>query len=470
MAQLDEDTICAIATPPGRGGIGIVRISGPDTESLVRKICGFVPQPRTAEFSRFTNKNSAVLDEGIVILFPAPNSFTGETVAEFQGHGGMQVLNSLLRLLIDHGARLARPGEFSERAFLNGKVDLLQAEAIADLIDASSEQAARGAIQTLQGVFSARIDELNEQITRIRVNVEAAIDFSDEDIDIMGDQKVAASVDEARHTLTSIFAQAKQGALLKEGLNIVIAGEPNAGKSSLLNALAGVDTAIVTDIPGTTRDLLKEQLHIDGLPLHITDTAGLRLSEDPVEQEGVRRARKAIADADKILLVIDSTEIDSPAANINERLNRILESLLLDEQDHQQLLHRLCLVLNKIDLLADSAPGGSSTCYQDLDLPVFNISAMFGAGLDSLREHLKTSSGFNAASEGAFIARERHLIALGFAQECLNKVASGISERSPLELVAEDLRLAQQHLGGITGQFSSDDLLGEIFSSFCIGK
>ncbi len=474
MAQLDDDTICAIATPTGRGGIGIVRISGPQTESLIEKLCGFVPDPRVATVSNIVDQNGTVLDEGIVILFVAPNSFTGETVAELQGHGSRQVLHSVLKQLLAYGARLARPGEFSERAFLNGKIDLLQAEAIADLVDASSEQAARSAMQTLQGVFSAHIHELNEKITRIRVNVEAAIDFSDEDIDVMADQQVAAKLNEAQQTLEKIFQQARQGALLKDGLNIVIAGEPNAGKSSLMNALAGIDTAIVTDIPGTTRDLLREQLTIDGLPLHITDTAGLRSSDDPVEQEGVRRAREAVNQADKILLVVDVTEVpgdlEDSDKQVTEHLRRITDALLLPDQNRQQLLHRLCLVFNKIDLIAGCTPGESSTSYQDLTLPVFNISAKFATGLDALRQYLVASCGFHASGEGAFIARERHLIALEAAQDSLNKAVSGVSKHSPLELVAEDLRFAQQQLGSITGQFSSDDLLGEIFSSFCVGK
>ncbi len=473
MTQLDDDTICAIATPPGRGGIGIVRISGSETESIVKKLTGSVPESRVAEFSRFLDDDGNVLDEGILLLFRAPNSFTGETVAELQGHGGPQVLNAVLRRVLALGARLARPGEFSERAFLNGKIDLLQAEAVADLIDASSEQAARSAMQTLQGVFSARIHELNKQLTEIRVNVEAAIDFSDEDIDILADQQVAEAMTSARSILQEIFVQARQGALLKEGLNIVIAGEPNAGKSSLLNSLAGTETAIVTDIPGTTRDLLREQLHIDGLPLHITDTAGLRMTDDPVEQEGVRRALGVIHDADKILLVVDSTLIDEESGGLTQHLDRILETLLESIQGHQQLVHllrRLCVVMNKTDLLANAASGETSTSYQEIDLPVFNISAKLGSGLDALRQHLKASCGFQASGEAAFIARERHLIALKNAKKSLDSAGSGISKHSPLELVAEDLRIAQQHLGSITGEFSSDDLLGEIFSSFCIGK
>jgi tRNA modification GTPase len=467
---LDNDTICAIATPSGRGGIGIVRISGPDAESIVKMFCGSLPRPRTAELHKFRNSEGEILDEGIALLFPAPNSFTGETVVELQGHGGTQVLHTVLKQALDYGARLARPGEFSERAFLNGKLDLLQAEAVADLIDASSAQAARSALRTLQGVFSAQIHQLNEQLTRIRVNVEAAIDFSDEDIDIMADHKVADAIEESLSTLDQLFTQAQQGALLQEGLNIVIAGKPNAGKSSLLNALAGNDLAIVTDIPGTTRDLLKQQLSLDGLPLHITDTAGLRISDDPIEQEGVRRAQQAIQDADLILLVIDIEELNNSEDTITDHLNQVMESIALDSNLGSQLLHRLSLIQNKIDLLPAYKPGQSSIPYQELNLPVFNISAKKGSGLQQLSNHLKTSCGFQSTGESAFIARERHLIALREAREVLFKAASGVSKRLPLELIAEDLRLGQQHLGSITGETSSDDLLGEIFASFCVGK
>lgn len=470
MTQLDTDTICAIATPSGRGGIGIVRISGPETESIVRKFCGSIPRARTAEFHRFRNEHDEVLDEGIVLLFPAPDSFTGETVAELQGHGGAQVLNSILKQAIAYGARLSRPGEFSERAFLNGKMDLLQVEAVADLIDASSEQAARSAVRTLQGVFSAHIHDLTEQLTRVRVNVEAAIDFSDEDIDVMADENVSRALAQCQSTLQKIFRQARQGALLQEGLNIVIAGQPNAGKSSLLNALAGSDTAIVTNIPGTTRDLLKQELNLDGLPLHVTDTAGLRMSDDPIEQEGVRRARQAIAEADCLLTVVDGTTLQGDSDELAPELNTVLNAMADTDSGRQQLVHRICLLVNKIDLLSTDAPGRSSTSYQGVDLPVFHISAKTGAGLEDIIGFLKESCGYQASGESAFIARERHLIALEKAGSAIDKAVSGVSKQSHLELVAEDLRIAQQHLGTITGQVSSDDLLGEIFSSFCVGK
>ncbi|MCG8416276.1 MAG: tRNA uridine-5-carboxymethylaminomethyl(34) synthesis GTPase MnmE [Pseudomonadales bacterium] len=470
MAQLDTDTISAIATPPGRGGVGIVRVSGPAVSEIAETICGKLPEARTATVTNFLSTDSSVLDSGIALYFSAPNSFTGEDVLELQGHGGYQVLNALLRRTLECGARLARPGEFTERAFLNDKVDLLQAEAIADLIEAGSEQAVRSAMRTLQGVFSARVEELVNQLISIRVNVEAAIDFSDEDIDVLADTGVASALTEATNLLLAIFKQANQGALLQEGISVVIAGAPNAGKSSLLNALAGNESAIVTDIPGTTRDLLKEQLSLDGLPVHITDTAGLRESEDQVELEGVRRARQVISQADRILLLIDATTID---LDDSEFLSDAL-TLLAQEQDTgawlEEYADRLCVVINKTDLLEDPVNGQGSTNYQEHVLTSFHISAKQGLGIDAIKSYLQSSCGFEAMTEDGFIARERHIQALKKTEKLLDSARSGVSKQLPLELIAEDLRLAQQSLGSITGQVSSDDLLGEIFSSFCIGK
>lgn len=462
----DTDTICAIATSQGRSGVGIVRISGARSLSIASTLLGFTPAPRHAYYSNFCDPAGEIVDQGIALYFQAPHSFTGEDVVELQGHGGVYVLNALRDLVLSHGARIARPGEFSERAFLNNKIDLIQAEAIADLIDANSQQAARSAMRTLQGDFSRQIRSLLERLIAIRVNVEAAIDFSDEDIDVLTDTRVAEELSDALITLESIYRHAKQGALLQEGINVVIAGKPNAGKSSLLNALSGIDSAIVTDIPGTTRDLLREHITIDGIPLHIVDTAGLRESDDVVEQEGVRRARAAIEGADRVLLVIDATERDKTVENLLAPL-----IVLGDKKvDPVALLPRTTLVINKCDL-TDSPPDRPEILvYDKYQLPVINLSAKTGWGVDKLTRHLLDCIGFDASEEGTFTARQRHLDALAKCEILLNKARLGVSDNLQLELVAEDLRLAQQALGEITGEFSSDDLLGQIFSSFCVGK
>ena len=465
MTHSSDDTICAIITAPGRGGVGIVRLSGPRSLAIGKQLLPLDPRPRHAHFCDFLSADGSAIDQGIALYFPAPNSYTGEDIVELQGHGGMQVLNLLLSRVIDLGARLALPGEFSERAFINNKIDLVQAEAIADLIDASSQQAARSALRTLQGEFSRRINDLVEQLTHIRVNVEAAIDFSDEDIDVMSRMGVAEQLNEANEHLSSVFSQAQQGSLLKEGISIVIAGKPNAGKSSLLNALSGQDSAIVTDIPGTTRDLLHQEISLSGVPVHVTDTAGLRESEDLVEQEGVRRARLALEKADQILLVVDSQNREDLA-----ELLLPLELERLDAEQRQEILQRTTVVLNKIDLTASPDPHIESTSYQGVTLTLIRLSARENLGISLLTNHLLEAVGFRAGSEGAFVARERHLRALKSAEECLNKATSGVGEHSQLELIAEDLRLAQGYLGEITGEVSSDDLLGKIFSSFCVGK
>lgn len=466
MSQLNSDTICAIATAPGRSSVGIVRISGADALSIASAILPLQPDPRHAHYCDFLDGEGQPLDQGIVLYFPAPHSYTGEDVVELQGHGGMQVIYALLNRVRSLGARLAEPGEFSERAFLNNKIDLLQAEAIADLIDASSSQAARSAMRTLQGEFSRRINELVERLTLIRVNVEAAIDFSDEDIDVMADTGVLEELIAARYDLQQIFQQAEQGALLKEGMSIVIAGKPNAGKSSLLNALSGQDTAIVTDIPGTTRDLLSQEIILSGMPVHVTDTAGLRDSDDIVEQEGVRRARRAMQTADRIVLVVDASH---PGRGLKEQLST-LGFAGMDDEQRRQILERTTVVLNKIDLHEDGNPRLESTNYQGVTLSFIRLSAKQKLGIDLLTTHLQECVGFKAGTEGVFVARERHVTALKAAQQYLEKAISGVSESSQLELIAEDLRLAQRHLGEITGEVTSDDLLGKIFASFCVGK
>ncbi len=472
MPQLDSDTICAIATAPGRGGIGIIRVSGPDSYKIGTAIAGSIPPPRIATLSKFLDSESISIDEGLILYFPGPDSFTGEDVIELHGHGGTYVLQSLLTRAQELGARLARPGEFSERAFLNGKIDLLQAEAIADLIDASTQQAARSAIRTLQGVFSARIRGVVEAVTNVRVNVEAAIDFSDEDIDVLESTGVQENLQTILNDVHRIFKQAEQGAMLKEGIQIVIAGSPNAGKSSLMNAFSGYDSAIVTDIPGTTRDLLREQLSVDGLPVTLTDTAGLRSSDDPVEQEGVRRAARVIEEADQIFLVVDGSieeyadidwQLDIPESSIQPILD-------LGLSDPASFIERCTLVVNKVDLMPNQAPVKISSRYRTHKLHLFKISAKQGVGMDLLRQHIKENTSYAFSDSSEFLARQRHLDALAKAGELLNKALTGVSEHLQLELVAEDLRLAQSALGEITGEVSSDDLLGEIFSSFCVGK
>jgi tRNA modification GTPase len=466
ISQLTTDTVCAIATAPGRSGVGIVRVSGPNSLSIAKEILGFSPTPRHAHFANFLDEKGQNIDQGIALFFNSPNSFTGEDVLELQGHGGIYVQKELLNRTLQLGARLANPGEFSERAFLNNKIDLLQAEAIADLIDSSSQQAARSAMRTLQGEFSNKIQVLLQELVKARVHVEASIDFSDEDIEFLSDNKVQESLSSILNSLDSTLEQAKNGALLKEGINVVIAGKPNAGKSSLLNSLSGQESAIVTDIPGTTRDLLTEEINIDGLPLHIVDTAGIRFSDDVVEQEGLRRAQIAIEQADQILLIIDSSKAEEDVEKLLAPLALITDKSITDIE----YLKNTTLVFNKIDLTDNIKPVVSSVNYSGLDIPCINLSAKKGFGIDLLRNYLKELIGFNSAEEGAFIARERHLTALLKARQLIESALENISTQSPLELIAEDLRFAQTQLGAITGEFSTDDLLGEIFSNFCVGK
>lgn len=441
------DTIAAIATPPGNGGVGVIRISGPAVIDIAKRISSKPLQPRQAIFSRFIDAQSQLIDSGLLIYFPGPASFTGEDVLELQGHGGSVVMDMLLRRVLELGARLAQPGEFSQRAFLNNKIDLAQAEAIADLISSGTEQAVRSAQQSMQGVFSEQINELIDQLIELRVYIEAAIDFVDEEIDFLSDGLVANKIEHLIAQVSAIQATAQQGRLLRDGMVVVLAGKPNAGKSSLMNALAGYDAAIVTDIAGTTRDVLRERIQLDGMPLHIIDTAGLRDSDNAVEQEGIRRAQLEIAKADKVLLLMDSM-----AGNEAEAIDYLPPNC------------EVTRVFNKIDLNGLPAQMVSNQSGTQIYL-----SVKTGAGLDLLRQHLKDSVGFSDAAGGVFIARRRHVEALNQAQMALANASKQLEVDAP-ELVAEELRQAQTSLSEITGEFTSDDLLGEIFSNFCIGK
>ncbi|MEH0833627.1 tRNA uridine-5-carboxymethylaminomethyl(34) synthesis GTPase MnmE [Pectobacterium cacticida] len=450
------DTIVAQATPPGRGGVGILRVSGQAAAKVAHAVLGKLPKPRHADYLPFRDTNGSTLDQGIALWFPGPNSFTGEDVLELQGHGGPVILDLLLqRILTLPNVRIARPGEFSERAFLNDKLDLAQAEAIADLIDASSEQAARSALNSLQGVFSSRINQLVEALTHLRIYVEAAIDFPDEEIDFLSDGKIEAQLDSVMADLEAVRAEAHQGSLLREGMKVVIAGRPNAGKSSLLNALAGRDAAIVTDIAGTTRDVLREHIHIDGMPLHIIDTAGLRDASDEVERIGIERAWQEIEQADRVLFMVDgtTTQATEPEQIWPEFMARLPKTL------------PITVVRNKADITGETLGIESVNAYS-----LIRLSARTGEGVDTLRDHLKQSMGFTSNTEGGFLARRRHLQALEQAAQHLIQGKEQLVSAYAGELLAEELRLAQLSLSEITGEFTSDDLLGRIFSSFCIGK
>lgn len=445
MLMQHTDTIAAQATPSGRGGIAIVRISGPQVKTIMQEILGRELSARQATLLPFRDASGEMLDEGVAIFFPNPNSFTGEDVLELQGHGGPVVVDMLLQRILSLGARLARPGEFSERAFLSGKLDLAQAEAISDLIDASSQQAARSAMRSLQGEFSKEIHELNEKIIYLRMYVEAAIDFTDEEIDFLGDAKISSSLKTILTDLSAIQAKAKQGSFLREGITAVIAGEPNVGKSSLLNCLSGKEIAIVTDIPGTTRDVLRDYILIDGMPMHIIDTAGLRESDDVVEQEGIRRAHKEIEKADIVLYVTDDENKITKQDNFSAK--------------------NVIYIKNKIDL-NQTEP----SIRQFENKTVISLSAKTGAGIELLTQHVKSQVGFESESEGIYLARRRHLDALARARTNIDAGLRQLTESKSGELAAEDLRLAHLALCEITGEFNADDLLGRIFSSFCIGK
>jgi len=446
------DTIVAAATPPGRGGVGIVRISGPKTPELAAILVGELPAPRRATFARFLDARQDPIDAGLALFFPAPHSYTGEHVLELHGHGGPLVMEALVGRALELGARRAHPGEFTQRAFLNDKLDLAQAEAIADMIDAGSRAAARAAMRSLQGEFSAMVRGLTDAVIELRTYVEAAIDFPEEEIDFLADRELTERFEGVRDHFTGVLASARQGRLLREGMVVVIAGRPNAGKSSLLNRLAGYDAAIVTPVPGTTRDVVRERIHLDGMPLHVLDTAGLRQGGDVVEEEGIRRAQAEMQRADRVLFVIDVLE-DPQGAAVREERARLPADV------------PVTLVFNKCDLavglpVADEVGGP----------PRFMISALTGAGLPELRDHLKACMGYQSVDGGAISARKRHLEALSFARERTEEASRLLTERRAGELVAEELRAAQQALNEITGEFTSEDLLGRIFAGFCIGK
>ncbi len=445
------DTIAALATPPGVGGVGIVRVSGPAVTTISLAVLGCLPPPRYASFRSFLGPDREVLDQGIALYFPTPHSFTGEDVLELQGHGGPVVLDRLLKSVLALGSRPARPGEFSERAFLNGKLDLAQAEAISDLIESATDTAAKLANRTLQGELSHRVNELLERIITLRAYVEATVDFPEEEVDFLTNSKVAEDLRAVMHAVDCVRQSARQGQLLRDGMTLVIAGRPNAGKSSLLNALAGRDSAIVTHVPGTTRDLLREHIQIDGMPLHIVDTAGLREGSDPVEQEGIRRARREMEQADWILWIFDNQEDPDHDALDRASLPRKVP---------------ITLVRNKIDLTG-SAPGLHRMPDGAVEVA---IAAATGEGMPELRTHLKACVGYQGPGEGEFMARRRHLVALERTASHLHQGQRALTEVAAGELLAEELRLAQNALSEITGEYLPDDLLGEIFGRFCIGK
>ncbi|HPF25153.1 MAG TPA: tRNA uridine-5-carboxymethylaminomethyl(34) synthesis GTPase MnmE [Steroidobacteraceae bacterium] len=446
------DTIVAPATPAGRGGVAIVRVSGPRTPEIAATLLGDLPPARQATLASFPDARGEPIDVGIALFFPGPHSYTGEHVLELQGHGGPVVVEALVARVVALGARRAQPGEFTLRAFLNDKIDLAQAEAVADLIDAGSTDAARAAMRSLQGEFSTMVAGLTEAVIETRVYVEAAIDFPEEEVDFLADTELSARLAQLRAHFAGLLTAAQQGRLLRDGMTVVLAGRPNAGKSSLLNRLAGYDAAIVTPIPGTTRDVVREQIAIDGMPLHVLDTAGLRAAQDAVEQEGVRRAHAEMARADRVLFVIDSEADPDGAAFMAER-----ESLPADVP--------VTLVFNKIDLV--DAVGMANTISGPMRLAV---SAVTGQGIDALRGHLKHTMQFQSPESGSVSARQRHIDALTRAEQHVEAAVSLLSERRAGELMAEELRAAQRALDEITGVFSSDDLLGRIFGSFCIGK
>lgn len=443
-----SDTICALATAYGQSGIGVIRVTGPLSKSISKKILHQDLEPRYAYYGSFFDNDNNLIDKGVAISFPGPNSYTGEDVVEFQGHGGVSVIRKLLETIISLDVRVAEPGEFTKRAFLNGKMDLVQAEAVQDLIQSSSEESALSAVRSLTGEFSEKINQILSELIALRVFVEATIDFSDEEIDFLESHEVSSKLYSLKLTLLNILESANQGAILRDGIHVAIAGKPNAGKSSLLNSLTKQPSAIVTDVAGTTRDVLKETIQIDGMPIHIIDTAGLHNSDNIIEQEGIRRAHTEINNADVVLLVYD-------ASDKSVDLSILPESV----KDKPKIV-----IKNKIDLT------GSKTGIQNIqNNPEISISAKNGDGINIVRKALADFAGLNSNTEGVFLARKRHIIAIN---ETLSFINSAISQLDggASELVAEDLRQAGMHLGQITGEFSSDDLLGQIFSSFCIGK
>jgi len=447
---LFEDTIAAIATPFGKGGVAIIRISGPQSSDIVQQLSSRKPQDRKALFTSFYDASNHIIDSGICIYFKGPNSYTGEDVVEVQGHGGIVVINMLLKRIIALGARIAKPGEFTERAFLNNKLDLTQAEAVADIIESTTEHSVRSAQRSLQGTFSKLIHELIGELTELRIYVEAAIDFVDEEIDFLNEGGIEQRIKFLSEKLTLILSNAKTGQLLRDGISVVLVGKPNAGKSSLLNCLTGEETAIVTDVAGTTRDVLKEYIQLDGLPLHIIDTAGIHDSNNLIEQEGIRRAHKEIQYADKVLIIHDVRD----QHGINEFISQ------LDSDNDKRVI-----IFNKIDLINQPA----KVVYSKDGDQIF-LSIKTGEGFDLLTDYLKKSVGYDENQEAVFIARQRHVNALSEALIAINNGLIQLQQNQAGEIVAEELRLAQNHLGEITGKISSDDLLGKIFSNFCIGK
>ena len=442
------DTIAAIATPHGRGGIGVVRVSGTNVPALARAVLAVTPPARSATLLTARDARGDPLDQGIALYFPAPRSYTGEDVLEFQGHGGPVVLHSVLAAFLDAGARLAEPGEYTRRAFLNGRLDLAQAEAVADLIDASSKEAARSALRSLSGEFSRGVVALVAALVELRALTEALLDFPEEEVDSLHRDDAHARLARVRASLAGILARSKQGSLLREGIHVVIAGRPNVGKSSLLNHLAGEERAIVTAIPGTTRDLVREDIAIEGIPLHVVDTAGLRETADEVERIGVERAWQELARADVVIAMFDAqTGIGPDDQAILARFESALPAGAARIR-----------VFNKIDLCGKPATSSDGEVW---------ISAKTGAGIELLRQALLAAAGWQQSGESVFLARERHLRALERAERHLD---AALGEAARWELFAEELRLAQEALGEITGEFTADDLLGEIFRRFCIGK
>jgi len=454
---LNTDTIAAIATAQGQAGIGIIRVSGPNTRHIAQVLLGTLPKPRQAHFAAFLHPDGALLDQGIALFFPSPHSFTGEDILELQGHGGAVMLARVLNAVLLAGARLAEPGEFSKRAFLNDKIDLAQAEAIADLIACQSEQAAQAAMRSLSGAFSKAVHDIVDQLTTLRMYVESAIDFPEEEIDFLADGLILSRLDQLLDALYTLQNKAKQGSVLREGIHVVIAGKPNAGKSSLLNALSGENSAIVTNIPGNTRDIVKEHIVCDGIPIHILDTAGLRDSDDLVEQEGIRRTKQALQQADGVLLMIDATTVT--------------QSDLIAQIDAMQELVAektpIAVLLNKSDLCADEQH--ASLLNTDKQM-IYSISAKTHSGLDQIKKYFKHLAGVTESLEGCFLARSRHLEAIEQAVSAAVRGKEQLLTFKAGELLAEELRTAQCALATITGQFSADDLLGKIFSNFCIGK
>ena len=446
MPQPSVDTIATVATAQGRGGIGVVRISGRRVETLAREILGKQIVARRATYGNFLDENGDILDQGVALFFPAPHSYTGEDVLELQGHGGPAVMQLVLQRCLDLGARLAQPGEFTRRAFLNNKLDLAQAESVADLIDANTAEAARSAMRSLRGEFSAAIHGLVDELVFLRMLVEAMLDFPEEEVEAIDTERRDTLLNSIRLRLQHTLATAKQGSLLREGAHVAIAGQPNVGKSSLLNRLAGEEVALVSDIPGTTRDVIRQVVQIHGVPLHIMDMAGLRESADVVESMGIARAHQTLHRADLILLLLDASK------GLTAQDEVILAGLPAD-------IPRL-LVFNKTDLLDDSTAVSAS-------MPFVRISAKTGAGMEELRAKLLEAVGWRDQESGVFMARERHVRALTLAQTHLNQAQAVLANT---ELFAEELRLAQRALNEITGEFTPDDLLGEIFSRFCIGK